>query len=280
VRIACGPVAGLQVWVNVHVYERSGLGLTRRRFQCLGVAIYQELSLDAWIVGHMYVVQSDAPERRAIGPTLEPTGGWQSGGSWVRVPSPPPIGGWERGGRARSGAGTGDTRHAGDRSQPCHAQGSRSRGRGRGRAGDAGEPAGGGARVPPEWHQTPAHTCGEALERGRGSEVAGDGTGGAEHGWDQAVRVGSVRCVAGRGEGGQSVWFGPEADGFEELLGRLAGRSAAVDLVLGSGERVGAVLVAVAPGVVTYERWEPGAAQPSGVPETVAVGEIAEVRVW
>lgn len=51
------------------------------------------------------------------------------------------------------------------------------------------------------------------------------------------------------------------------------------DLLLRSGDRFGAVLVSVHDGVLTYERWDEKAGQPSGEPGTVEIEEIAEVRV-
>jgi len=77
----------------------------------------------------------------------------------------------------------------------------------------------------------------------------------------------------------QAITFGPEADGFAELLGTLCHQTPAVTITLHSGERFEAVLVSVEGGVLIYERWDDGAGLPSGEPATAKVEVIGEVRV-
>ena len=62
----------------------------------------------------------------------------------------------------------------------------------------------------------------------------------------------------------QRATFGAEAEVFEDVLGLLCQRSPAVTLVLRSGIEIGAVLIAVDSGAVTFERWDATTGQPSG----------------
>lgn len=77
----------------------------------------------------------------------------------------------------------------------------------------------------------------------------------------------------------QTITFGPEADGFAELLALLCHRTMAVTITLHSGQRFGAVLVSVDDGVLIYEHWDEVAGVPSGEPGTVEIDEIRQVRV-
>ena len=77
----------------------------------------------------------------------------------------------------------------------------------------------------------------------------------------------------------QAVVFGPEADGFEGVLGLLSERSLAVTITLVTGEAFGAVLVSAENGTLIYERWDEAAGVPGCELRTLAVDRIAEVKV-
>jgi len=77
----------------------------------------------------------------------------------------------------------------------------------------------------------------------------------------------------------QRVIFGPEADGFAEVLRSLCHQTPAVTITLHSDERFGAVLLSVDDGVLIYGHWDDAAGLPSGEPGTVNIEEISEVRV-
>ncbi|MHB8319937.1 MAG: hypothetical protein ACYDEP_12040 [Acidimicrobiales bacterium] len=78
----------------------------------------------------------------------------------------------------------------------------------------------------------------------------------------------------------RSVSFGPEADGFTDVLRILCTQSLAVTLTLRTGTEFGAVLVSAENGMLIYEHWDDESGLPSGEPATVEIVEIAEVRVF
>jgi hypothetical protein len=78
-----------------------------------------------------------------------------------------------------------------------------------------------------------------------------------------------------------TVTFAPDAaDYFVEVLTILCRDTVAVTIHPQHGEPFGAVLVSNDAQMLVYEEWDPGAGLPSGLPMTIAVDRIAELRVF
>jgi hypothetical protein len=78
-----------------------------------------------------------------------------------------------------------------------------------------------------------------------------------------------------------TVTFAPDAaDYFVEVLTILCRDTVAVTIRPQHGEPFGAVLVSNDAKTLVYESWDKGAELPSGVPMTIAVDQIDELRVF
>lgn len=78
-----------------------------------------------------------------------------------------------------------------------------------------------------------------------------------------------------------TVKFAPEAaDYFVEVLTILCRDTVAVTIHPQHGEPFGAVLVSNDAKTLVYESWDKGTGQPGGVPMTIDVEQIDELRVF